>query len=318
MCSVGAYLIRRVLAFIPTLLISVTLIFVLTRLVPGNPVWSLVGHQSVSEEKIEEVSRELGLDRPILVQYLTWLPRALSGDFGSSIFFNKPVVSVIAERFPVTLTLAGLAMLLTLAFALPLGIVSAMRQNTVLDHATSFFSTLGVSVPSFWLGFLLIILFAVTLHWFPSSGYRPLAAGFIPWVSRLVLPVVALALSQVALLVRTTRSSMLEVLGMEYVTAARAKGLREGKVIVKHALRNALISIVTVIGLTFALSLGGSVIIENVFAIPGLGQLITTAALRRDYPVIEGGMMYLTVISLVVNLLVDISYTLINPRVAYE
>jgi peptide/nickel transport system permease protein len=225
---------------------------------------------------------------------------------------------VIADRFPVTLTLAGLAMLLTLALAIPLGIFAATRQNSLVDHATSVFSTLGVSLPSFWLGFLLIILFAVTLHWFPSSGYRPLSMGIVPWLSRLVLPVIALALSQVALLVRTTRSSMLEVLGMEYVTAARAKGLSEAKVIYKHALRNAFISIITVIGLTFALSLGGSVIIENVFAIPGLGQLITTAAIRRDYPVIEGGMMYLTVISLAVNLLVDISYTLINPRVVYE
>jgi peptide/nickel transport system permease protein len=314
----GAYLVRRILAFIPTLLISVTLIFILTRLVPGNPVWALVGHQSVSEEKIKEVSHELGLDRPVLVQYFTWLPKALSGDFGTSIFFNKPVVAVIADRFPVTLTLAGLAMLLTLALAIPLGVFAAMRQNSLLDQATSVFSTLGVSLPSFWLGFLLIILFAVTLHWFPSSGYRALSMGVVPWLSRLVLPVVALALSQVALLVRTTRSSMLEVLGMEYVTAARAKGLSEAKVIYKHALRNAFISIVTVIGLTFALSLGGSVIIENVFAIPGLGQLITTAAIRRDYPVIEGGMMYLTVISLIVNLLVDISYTLINPRVVYE
>jgi len=315
---VGAYLVRRILAFVPTLLISVTLIFILTRLVPGNPVWALVGHQSVSEEKIKEVSHELGLDRPVLVQYITWLPKALSGDFGTSIFFHKPVLAIIADRFPVTLTLAGLAMLLTLILAIPLGIFSATRQNSLLDQATSVFSTLGVSLPSFWLGFLLIILFAVVLHWLPSSGYRPLSVGFVPWISRLVLPVIALALSQIALLVRTTRSSMLEVLSLEYVTAARAKGLSEAAVIYKHALRNAFITIVTVIGLTFALSLGGSVIIENVFALPGLGQLITTAAIRRDYPVIEGGMVYLTVISLLVNLLVDISYTLINPRVMYE
>ena len=314
----GSYLVRRILAFIPTLLISVTLIFVLTRLVPGNPVWALVGHQSVSEEKIAEVSRELGLDRPVIVQYLAWLPKALSGDFGSSIFFNRPVIAIIAERFPVTLTLAGLSMLLTLVIAIPLGILAATRQNSALDQATSVFGTLGVSLPSFWLGFLLIILFAVTLRLVPSSGYRPLSMGFLPWISRLILPVATLALSQIALLVRTTRSSMLEVLELEYVTAARAKGLSETKVILKHALRNAFISIMTVIGLTFALSLGGSVIIENVFAIPGLGQLITTAAVRRDYPVIEGGMMYLTVVSLVVNLLVDISYTLINPRVIYE
>lgn len=313
-----AYLTRRILAFVPTLFISITLIFILTRLVPGNPVWSLIGHQSVSEEKIQEITRDMGLDKPVLVQYLKWLPKILRGDFGTSVFFNKPVAEVIADRFPVTLSLATLAMLLTLAVAIPLGVLSSTRQNSAIDHASMVFSNLGVSIPTFWLGFLLIILFAVILGWFPSSGYRPLSMGFIPWLSRLVLPVVTLAMAQVALLVRVTRSSMLEVLEQEYIVTARAKGLSEAKVIYKHALRNAFISIVTVIGLTFALSLGGSVLVENVFAIPGLGRLITTAAIRRDYPVIEGGMTYLTVLSLLVNLVVDISYTIINPRVKYE
>jgi peptide/nickel transport system permease protein len=180
------------------------------------------------------------------------------------------------------------------------------------------FSTLGVSIPNFWLGFLLMLLFAVILRWFPAAGYRPASMGIVPWLSRLVLPVLTLSMSQIALLVRQTRSSMLDVLGEEYIVTARAKGLSEAKVIYKHALRNAFVLIITVIGLTFALSLGGSVLVETVFAIPGIGQLITTAAIRRDYPVIEGGIAFLTALSLVANLLVDLSYAIINPKVSYE
>lgn len=313
-----SYIIRRVLTFIPTLFIALTLIFILTRLVPGNPVWALLGHQLVSDEKIQEVTKELGLDKPILEQYVEWLSSAIKGHFGNSIFYNRPVVEVIAERFPITLSLTGLAMLLTIVTAIPLGILAAIRRNTLFDHTTMIFSTLGVSIPIFWLGFILIIIAAVTFRWFPSSGYRPLSFGFISWLKHLVLPVITLSLAQIALLVRMTRSSMLEVLGAEYIVTARAKGLREAKVIYKHALRNAFISIITVIGLTFALSLGGTIIVETVFAIPGIGQLITTAAIRRDYSVIQVGILYLIVLSMVVNLLVDISYTVINPKVTLE
>lgn len=311
------YVIRRVFAFIPTLFIAVTVIFIFTRLVPGNPVWALIGHQSVDEGRAAELTRELGLDRPVLVQYAVWLPRALRGEFGTSIFYNRPVAAVLAERFPVTLSIAGLALLVTLAVGLPLGMLAAVKRNSVVDTGTMTLSTLGMSVPDFWLGFLLVLFFSVNLQWFPSSGYRDLSFGFTPWIQRLVLPVLALSAAQIALLVRMTRSSLLEVLGREYVVTAKSKGLRATTVLLKHALRNALIPVVTVVGLTFALSLGGSVLIENVFAIPGLGQLITTAAIRRDYPVIEGAMVYLTLVSLVVNLLVDISYAVINPRVSY-
>lgn len=311
------YVLRRVVAFVPTLFIAVTVIFVFTRLVPGNPVWALIGHQSVDERRVDEMTRELGLDRPVLVQYAVWLPRALRGEFGTSIFYNRPVAAVLAERFPVTLSIAGLALLVTLAVGLPLGIVAAVYRNSLLDTLSMAVSTLGMSLPAFWLGFVLVLTFSVNLQWFPSSGYRDLSFGFTPWIERLVLPVVALSAAQVALLVRMTRSSLLEVLGRDYVVTARAKGLRGMTVLLKHALKNAMIPVVTVVGLTFALSLGGSVLIENVFAIPGLGQLITTAAIRRDYPVIEGAMVYLTLVSLVVNLLVDVSYSLINPRVTY-
>jgi peptide/nickel transport system permease protein len=311
------YVVRRVVAFIPTLFIAVTVIFIFTRLVPGNPVWALIGHQSVDERRVIEMTRELGLDRPVLVQYAVWLPRALRGEFGTSIFYNRPVAAILAERFPVTLSLAGLALFVTLAVGLPLGIMAAVYRNSFLDTISMAFSTLGMSLPAFWLGFILVLVFSVNLQWVPSSGYRDLSFGFTPWIQRLILPVLALSAAQIALLVRMTRSSLLEVLGRDYVVTARAKGLRGMTVLLKHALRNAMIPVVTVVGLTFALSLGGSVLIENVFAIPGLGQLITTAAIRRDYPVIEGAMVYLTLVSLVVNLLVDVSYSLINPRVTY-
>jgi len=312
------YVVRRLIAFVPTAFIAITLIFILTRLAPGNPVWALIGDQSVPAEKIDEVVKELGLDRPIWLQYVTWLPKALTGDLGYSLFYRKPVLEVILDRFPITLTIAGFSTILTILLALPIGILSAIRQNSITDNLSMVFSTVWISLPSFWLGFLFIIVFSVFLRWFPSSGYRELSFGAWPWFSRLVLPVLALSLAHIALLVRMTRSSMLEVLGNEYIVAARAKGLTEVKVLYKHALRNAFISIITVIGLIFALSLGGSVIIESVFAIPGLGQLVTTAALRRDYPIIEGGILYLTFISLAVNLLVDVSYTLINPKITYE
>lgn len=312
-----SYVLRRILAFIPTIFIALTLIFVATRMVPGSPVWALIGHQSVDVSQMEEITRQLGLDRPILVQYAEWLPRVVTGDFGSSIFYGRPVAEVIAERFPITLYVTVFAMILTIVVGMSLGILAAVRRGRFIDYLSNVFSSLGMAVPAFWLGFLLIIVFAVSLRWVPASGYRDPSFGFWPWFSRLILPVVALSLAQIGLVVRMTRSAMIEVLGREYIVMARAKGLDESRVVLKHALKNAMIQIVTVIGLTFALGLGGSVIIENVFALPGLGQLITIAAVRRDYPMLEGGIFYLTLVALVVNLAVDITYAFLNPRIRY-
>jgi|TARA_B100000809_G_scaffold19512_1_gene17199 peptide/nickel transport system permease protein len=314
----SAYIIRRLLAFVPTLFIAVTLIFVLTRMVPGNPANALIGVRGVTAEKHDELVRQLGYDKPIPLQYIDWLQKIAHGDFGTSVFFKKPVIDIILDRFAVTLSLSGLSMLITLIIAIPLGVISAKRPGSILDSVVMIFSTLGVSVPIFWFGFIMMLLFAVNLGWFPAAGYRPLSFGFFPWLERLVLPVFTLGFAQVALLVRHTRSSMLEVLNREYITTARAKGLSETKVIYKHAFKNAFVDIITVIGLVFALSLGGAVLIENVFAIPGIGNLITTAAIRRDYPIIEGGIAFVTFVALVVNLIVDISYPIINPRVNYE
>lgn len=312
------YLMKRILAFIPAVFIVATLIFFLTRVVPGDPAWVLVGHQLSSEERLAEVRQELGLDKPIHTQYVMWLSKAVQGDFGTSIFFQQPVVQVIAERFPVTLSLTVLSLLLTILVGIPLGILSATRHNTRIDHFSTFFSVLGISLPSFWVGFLLVLLFSVTLGWFPTSGYRSISLGFVPWIRHLILPVVSLSLAEMALLTRMTRSSMLDVLGRDFIYTARAKGLGEGRVVLKHAFRNALVTVVTVIGLIFALGLGGSVLIENVFALPGLGRLIVSAAVRRDYPIVQAGMIYLTGVALLVNLFVDISYSWINPQVTYE
>jgi peptide/nickel transport system permease protein len=312
-----SYALRRVLAFVPTIFITLTLIFVITRLVPGSPVWALIGNQSVDAARMEEITRQLGLDRPIYEQYVEWLPRVATGDFGQSIFFGRPVAEIILDRMPITFALTFLAMIVTIAVGVPLGVVSAMRRGGIIDYLGNVFSSLGMALPSFWLGFILILVFAVELQWLPASGYRPLEFGFWSWLSRMILPVVALSLAQIGLIARMTRSTMIEVLGMDYVTMARAKGLREPVVILKHALKNAMVQIITVIGLTFALGLGGSVVIENVFAIPGLGQLITTAAVRRDYPTLEGGIFYLTLVALATNLVVDLAYAYFNPRIRY-
>jgi peptide/nickel transport system permease protein len=311
------YFLRRILTFAPTIFIALTLIFIVTRLVPGSPVWALVGNQSVDAARIDAISHQLGLDRPILEQYVEWLPRVLTGDFGQSIFYGRPVTQIIAERFPITFNLTLMAMIVTIAVGVPLGILAAIRRGGLLDYVSNVLSSLGMALPSFWLGFMLILVFAVDLQWVPASGYRPIDFGLWSWFSRLILPVIALSLAQIGLVVRMTRSTMIDVLGADYVMMARAKGLPERVVVLKHALKNAMIQIITVIGLTFALGLGGSVIIENVFALPGLGQLITTAAVRRDYPTLEGGIFYLTLVALVVNLGVDLAYAYFNPRVRY-
>ncbi len=311
------YALRRIISFIPTIFITLTLIFFITRMVPGSPISSLVGHQAVSAEQIDAITRDLGLDRPILVQYLEWLPHVLIGDFGNSLFYKQPIIEVVAERFPVTLYLTVFSMIVTISIGMPLGIYAAIRRGGAVDYASNAFSSIGMAMPSFWLGFLLIIVFAVSLGWLPASGYRSPDFGIWNWLSRLILPVIAQSLAQIGLVVRMTRASMIEVMGQEYITMARAKGLSETRVVLKHALKNAMTQITTVIGLTFALGLGGSVIIENVFALPGLGQLITIAAIRRDYSMLEGGIFYLTLVALVVNLIVDLAYAYFNPRIRY-
>lgn len=311
------YALRRLLSFVPTVLLALTAIFFLTRMIPGSPIAALLG-QSAGSEQLDVVGRDLGLEKPLLTRYAEWLPRVIRGDFGTSLFYSDPVIDVVADRFPVTLYLATLSLIVTILVGLPLGILAAVRRGTAVDYGTNVFSSLGMAMPSFWLGFLLVILFAVHLGWLPASGYRGPEFGIGEWLRRLALPVLAQSLAQIGLVIRMTRASMVEVLGQEYITMARLKGLPENRVVFRHALKNAMTQITTVIGLTFALGLGGSVIIENVFSLPGLGQLITVAAVRRDYPMLEAGVFYLTLVALVVNLAVDLSYAVFNPRVRYS
>jgi peptide/nickel transport system permease protein len=312
-----AYVVRRFLGMIPTLFIVVTIVFFMTPVMPGDPVAVLLGPQA-TEDRIQELRERMGLDRPVLIQYRDWLFRALRGDFGRSYFLERPVTQAVWERLPVTFSLAFLAIGLTILIAVPLGIISAVRRNSLTDNATMVFSVAGISIPDFWLGFMLILLFSVQLGWFPTSGYRPLSSGFLTWIQYLILPVLTISLAQMALLARMTRASMVEVLDKDYVRTAKAKGLSQRVVVLRHALRNALVTVITVIGLSFAIVLGGAVIVETVFALPGVGLLVVSAAVRRDFPVIQGVVIYLSVLYLVVNLLVDVTYAWVNPRIRYE
>jgi peptide/nickel transport system permease protein len=313
----AVYALRRLMQMIPALFIVVTIIFILTHIVPGDPAGILLGPQA-DEKSIEETRRRLGLDRPILVQYVDWIVHALRGDFGDSFFLGRPVAQAIRETFPVTLSLALLSIFLTTLLAVPLGIIAAIRRNSIAAHATMVFSVLGISIPDFWLGFLLIMLFAVNLGWLPTFGYRPMSEGLLTWLSYLVLPVLTISLSQMALVTRMTRAGMLEVLDRDYIRTARAKGLPASLVVVRHAFRNALISILTVLGLSFAISLGGALIVETVFALPGMGRLIVSAATRRDFPVIQGVVVYLALAYMLVNFAIDIAYGWVNPRIRYD
>jgi peptide/nickel transport system permease protein len=313
-----SYIARRVLAFIPTFIIMVTVVFILTRLMPGDPAGMIAGLQIATEDKIKEIHTELGLDKSIVEQYGQWVVKAVQGNFGNSFFYNQPVMQIVLERTPVTLSLALLSNLLTLCIAIPAGIMAASKRNTPFDAGVMVISVFGVSLPEFWLGFIFILVFAVVFRWLPSAGYKALSSGFWPWLSHLILPTVALSLAQMALITRQTRTAMLEVLRKDYITTARAKGLGSVQVLYKHGIRNAMMTIVTVAGLNFSIILGGSVVIETVFALPGVGRLIVDAAVKRDYPLIQGAVLYLIAIAMVINLLVDISYAFINPKVAYE
>ncbi len=305
----------RLLASAPTVLLVVTFTFVCTRAIPGDPTSVLLG-QSATEEARAELRQALGVDRPIAVQYVAWLRNAARGDFGTSYYLQRPVFDILLERFPITLGLSVLSLLVSVAVGVPIGVISAAHRNGWVDRVGMVLAVLGMSLPVFWVGFVLIIMFPVTLGWLPTSGVRPLSDGLWPWLRHLVLPVACLSLAPAALLVSTTRAALIDVLRQPYIAAARGRGVGQATVLFKHALRNALVPIAAVVGLLFALGLGGSVLVETVFAIPGLGQLIISAALRRDFPLLEGGMLYLTAMTLLVNFCVDLSQPWLNPRLA--
>jgi peptide/nickel transport system permease protein len=295
------------------MLVVATSVFLLLFLTPGDPAAVILGPDA-SPAQVAELRTRLGLDRPVHEQLLSWYTRLAHGDLGQSIFLSRPVTQAIAERAEPTLLLTSLASLVAISIGLPFGVLSALRRGQWVDTGSMLIAIGGVSMPTFWLGLNLIFLFGVVLGWLPVAGYQPLSAGLWENLRYLIMPAVTLGLAQGALLARVTRSMMLETLGEDYVRTARAKGLAEKRVISAHALRNAMIPLITVIGLTFAILMGGAVITETVFNIPGVGRLLIQAVTRRDYPIVQGVVLIIAGLYVLVNLLVDIVYGYLDPR----
>jgi peptide/nickel transport system permease protein len=293
-----------------------TIVFLLLRLAPGDPAAILAGDVA-SPEQIAAIRARLGLDQPILVQFAEWIGRLLSGDLGTSIISNQPVTRLIGERLEPTLALATTTILFAIVVAVPLGVLSAWRQGTWLDRGVMTLSVLGFSVPVFVLGYLWIFGLAMQLQWLPVQGYVSFRQGFWPFLERLILPTLTLSVIYIALIARITRASVLEVLGEDYIRTAHAKGVGERAVLTRHALRNAAVPIISVIGIGIALLISGVVITESVFNLPGLGRLTVDAVLARDYPVIQGVILFFSAIYILINLAADVSYTILDPRIRY-
>jgi peptide/nickel transport system permease protein len=310
------YVLRRLAATIPVLLFVALFVFFLLRLTPGDPAVLIAGDQA-TEAQIEAIRQQLGLDKPLLDQLVAWSGRILSGDLGRSVFSDMEVTRLIAMRVEPTVLLALVAIVMALVIALPLGTLAAVKAGSRTDRAVMAFAMIGFSSPVFVIAFLLVYVFALGLGWFPTQGYVPLSNGFWACINSLILPGMALAMLYASLLARITRASLLEVLSEDYVRTARAKGLMPLRVLVRHALQNAAIPIVTVVGVGIAALLGGVVVTETVFNIPGLGRLTTDAILRRDYPVVQGLILIFSGVYVLINLLVDLSYVLFDPRVRY-
>ena len=312
------YFLRQLLLGVPALLGVVLLTFVLMRAVPGDVVTQLVGLEgNVSAERLAEMRRMFGLDLAVHEQFIQWFGALLQGDLGSSLRTGRPILTDLALRFPVTLELTLLSLLVALAVAVPLGVAAALHRGKLLDALVSVFALLGLSIPGFFLGILLILLFSLKLRWLPPAGYVPFVEAPLANLEHMILPAVSLGLVLAAALTRIVRSSMLEVLSRDFVRTARSKGLAEPRVTYRHALRNALIPVITVIGLQFGALLGGSIIIEQVFSLPGVGRFALEGINLRDYPVVQGAIIFIAGAFILVNLLVDLAYSLIDPRIRY-
>jgi peptide/nickel transport system permease protein len=311
-----SYILRRILSTLPVMAIVALFVFSLLYIAPGDPAAVIAGDQA-SPADVERIRQGLGLDRPFLVQFGTWLWRILHGDLGTSIFTNMPVAAMIAQRIEPTFSLMAITLVLTILVAVPLGVVAAWKAGSWVDRTIMAFAVFAFSLPVFVVGYVLAYVFALQFEWLPVQGYTPLATGVWPWLQNLILPAVALGSVYIALIARITRASMLEVLQQDYVRTARAKGLEQCSILFVHALKNAAVPIVTVIGIGIALLIGGAVVTESVFAIPGLGRLTIDAILRRDYPVIQGIVLLFSFLYVLVNLMVDVTYTLVDPRIRY-
>jgi peptide/nickel transport system permease protein len=311
-----AFIARRLLATIPVLAIVAVFVFLLLRLTPGDPAAVIAG-ENANAQQIEEIRGKLGLDRPLVTQFFVWIGRVLQGDLGESFFYKKTVAELIGERLEPTLMLSLCTIVIAILVAIPLGVLAAYKHETWIDRATMAFSVLGFSVPVFVIGYLMIQVFALDLGWFPVQGYGRLAQGFPNFVERMVLPSATLSVIYIALIARITRASVLEVLGEDYIRTARAKGLTDAKVLRRHALRNAAVPIVTVIGIGIALLIGGAIVTESVYNIPGLGRLVVDAVLARDFPIIQAVILVFSVAYVLINLAIDVVYTFFDPRIRY-
>ncbi|HEX6978965.1 MAG TPA: ABC transporter permease [Alphaproteobacteria bacterium] len=311
-----AYIVRRLLATIPVMGVVAVFVFSLLYLTPGDPAVVIAGDFATAED-IARIRERLGLNEPFLVRFGTWLWAVLRGDLGVSIFTNLPVTTLIGQRVEPTVALTVCTMLVSVALAVPLGIIAAWRAGTLIDRLVMAFAVLGFSVPVFVLAYVLIFAFSLELELLPVQGYTSIREGLWPFLERMILPSLALGITFMALIARITRASMLEVLSQDYIRTAQAKGLDTGQVLVGHALKNAAVPIITIIGIGVALVIGGVVVTETVFAIPGMGRLVVDAILRRDYPVIQGIILIFSAVYVLINLLVDISYTFLDPRIRY-
>ncbi|AVO46915.1 ABC transporter permease [Phreatobacter cathodiphilus] len=310
------YVVRRIVATIPVMAVVALFVFSLLYIAPGDPAAVIAGDQATPAD-VEKIRQSLGLDRPFLIRFGEWVWQIARFDLGTSIFTGLPVTQLIAQRIEPTLSLMVVTLILAVSVAVPLGVLSAWKAGTVIDRGIMAFAVFGFSVPVFVVGYILAYVFALELDWLPVQGYTPIAQGLWPWLQNLILPAIALGMVYVALIARITRATMMEVLQQDYIRTARAKGIGQRGVLFLHALKNAAVPIITVIGIGVALLIGGAVVTESVFAIPGLGRLTVDAILRRDYPVIQGLVLLFSFVYVLVNLAVDLVYTLVDPRIRY-
>jgi len=311
------YILERIIQALLVIWVVATLVFFMLRAVPGDPIAAMLA--DVDPGAAATIRAKFGLDQPVYVQYIYWMRNAIQGDLGQSLYGSHvPVSQIISEAVPRTLSLAFVAFIIAFSIGLSAGILSAIKKNTFIDYGLTLLAFLGISMPAFWIGILLIIIFGTTLRWLPVIGYKPISDGFWPWFSHLIMPATASGLPFSAALARLTRSSMLEVLQQDFIRTARSKGLSERLVIMRHAFRNALIPVVTIMGISLALLFSGAVVVENVFAIKGLGRVLVQGIINRDYPVVQGSILLVSVLLVFSNVIVDVLYVAIDPRIDYK
>lgn len=308
------YITRRIVDLIPTLFLVAIIVFLITRMIPGDPASTMLGPQA-SVEEINNLREQLGLNDPLFQQFVDYVKQLFQFDLGYSIAYNRPVTELILERFPNTIVLTLFSLILSLIIGMTAGIVSAVKKGTFWDYAFSLISLIGVSIPVFWLGIMLVLLFSVYLGWFPSTGMGSMQNGIVDYFSHLILPGITLATIPMATFSRITRSSMLEVLEQNYIKTAKAKGVAGWLIVVKHALKNAMTPILTVLGMQVSSMLGGAVLTETIYSWPGMGRLIVDAINRRDFIVVQGTVLFLALLFVLINLLIDLLYTVVNPKV---